>query len=260
MMPPIGPQVPSKEKNTLGLIGLIVGIVGLILVCIPVVLILGWVLLPIAFILGIVGVAQSGKAKGTSIAAIVVSIVGALAGMIAAFVFFASAVDEALDDALNELELSAPAPAVSGDNEGKSGSEAGSRQNPLPIGETVANEDWEITLGTPREAWAEIAAENQFNDPPEAGMEFWMVPLTATYTGEDTTLPWLDITAEFVGTDNRTYGDECGVLPNDLFDIDELYPGGTIEANVCAAVPAGADGLWSVSTGLLGEPVFFAAP
>ena len=39
-------QMPAKQKNTLGLIALIVGIMGFIFACIPGALIVGWVLLP----------------------------------------------------------------------------------------------------------------------------------------------------------------------------------------------------------------------
>lgn len=45
----------------------------------------------------------------------------------------------------------------------------------------MSNQDWDVTPSAPREAWAEITNENEFNDPPEAGMEFWIVPVTATY-------------------------------------------------------------------------------
>ena len=62
---------------------------------------------------------------------------------------------------------------------------------------------------------------------------------------------------KFVGSDNRTYSDSCGVIPSPLREVGELYPGGVAEGNVCVAVPAGADGLWTVSTGVTGEPVFF---
>jgi hypothetical protein len=61
-------------------------------------------------------------------------------------------------------------------------------------GRDCKHQDWDVTLGVPREAWAEIAAENQFNDPPKAGMEYWIVPVTATYTGDDTGNTSFDIT------------------------------------------------------------------
>lgn len=132
----------------------------------------------------------------------------------------------------------------------------GSRENPLPVGATVVNDQWDIALGTPREAGNEVSAENQFNDLPKPGMEYWLVPVTATYTGDDTGTAWVDLTIKFVGSDNKAYSDRCGVIPNDLSDVDQVYPGGIAEGNSCIAVPAGADGLWSVSAGFTGKPSF----
>ena len=259
-------QSASKEKNIPGLIALILGIIGFVFACIPGALIIGWVLLPIAFILGVVGLLLSGKAKGTSIAAVIVSVVGVVVGA----TVFLVVVQDAFEDAFSESNLSpssgsdASSPS-SGDASAPGGeggdSNAGTRNNPLPIGETVSSDDWEITLGTPYEAGAEIAAENPFNDPPEPGMEYWIVPVTATYTGDETGTPWVDIQVNFVGSENRTYnGFDCAVvIPNSLNDVGALYRNGVAEGNKCVTVPAGADGLWSVTAGVMGDPVFFDA-
>ncbi|SEE36794.1 hypothetical protein [Jiangella alba] len=134
----------------------------------------------------------------------------------------------------------------------------GSRGSPFPVGTPVGNDDWEIVVGEPREAWEEILDENEFNEPPAEGMEFYIVPVTATYTGSESGMAWVDLTFQFVGSDSVTYSDYCGVIPNDLADVGELYEGGVAEGNICVAVPAGADGLWTVST-TFGEPLFLTA-
>ncbi|SEH73126.1 hypothetical protein SAMN04489835_3401 [Mycolicibacterium rutilum] len=246
------PPVPT-ERNVVGIIALIAGILGFIFACIPGALIVGWVLLPVAFVLGVVGVCLSGKDKGTSIAAICLSIVGVIVGVV---VFFA-VVANSFEDAFNESDLSAggPPPTVDRPANDESASKPGSRTDPLRIGEPVSNKDWTVVLGQPREAWSLIEAENQFNDPPDPGMEFWMVPIRATYTGSESGHPML-VSVKFVGADNRTYSDDCGVIPNPLNQIGELYSGGVAEGNACVQVPAGADGLWTVTTSF-GDPVFF---
>lgn len=254
------PQAPGKGNNILGLIALIVAVIGFIFACIPGVLIVGWVLLPIAFILGIVGMFQAGKAKQTSIAAITLSIVGGVVGAS----IFAYIVFDSFRDTFGSTDLK-PSPSITGSEASKidpsrenssSSAEPGTRQNPLPIGQTVTNKDWEITLGTPREAGAEVAAENQFNARPETGREFWIVPVTAIYIGDESSSVMFGVRVEFVGSDNRTYNDYCGVIPDSLNDIGVLYKNGVAKGNVCVAVPAGADGLWTVSTDF-GTPVFF---
>lgn len=260
--PPVGPQPPAKQKNVLGLIALIASVVGFVFACIPGALIVGWVLLPIAFILGIVGLFLSGKAKGTSIAAVIISIVGAVVGAVVFFTVVADAFDDAFGGSDLTTSLGTATEATSPETtteENRGGAEAGSRENPLPIGQTVSNQDWEITLGPPREAWAEIAAENQFNDPPEAGMEYRILPVTATYTGDDTGNALFGIRVNFVGVDNRTYDGACGVIPDPVDDVGELYKGGVAQGNKCVAVPAGAEGLWAVTTGFVGDPIFFTA-
>ena len=260
--PPTGPQTLAKQKNTLGLIALIVGVIGFIFACIPGALIVGWVLLPIAFILGIVGLLSSGKAKGTSVAAVIISVVGTVVGVSV----FAVVVGDAFGNTFRKADLSPSSPTAINRGGGvprPSGapqpSSKGSRDNPLPIGETVTNQDWQVVLGAPREGWAEIAAANQFNGPPKPGMEYWIVPITATYTGNNTGNPTFGITVKFVGSDNRTYDGYCGVIPDPVNDVGDLYKGGVAKGNKCVSVPAGANGLWTVSTGFGGKPVFFVA-
>jgi hypothetical protein len=261
--PPTGPRALTKQKNTLGLIALIVGVVGFIFACIPGALIVGWVLLPIAFILGIVGLLSSGKAKATSVAAVIISIVGTVVGVSV----FAVVVGNSFGNAFRKSDLSPSSPTATngGGRAPQPSSQApqpsgkGSRDNPLPIGETVSNQDWQVVLGTPREAWADIAATNQFNHGPKPGMEYWIVPITAAYTGNQTGSPTWGITVKFVGSDNRTYSDYCGVIPDPVNDVGDLYKGGVAKGNKCVEVPAGANGLWTVATGFGGKPVFFVS-
>lgn len=91
--------------------------------------------------------------------------------------------------------------------------EEGTRATPYPVGTPVTDGEWEVTLGKPREAWSEIQAENQFNDAPADGTEFYLVPVTATYLGDETGLPWIDLSVQFVGSDARTYTDSCASSP-----------------------------------------------
>jgi hypothetical protein len=110
---PLQPQVPTRQSNTVGLVALILSIIGFVFACIPGALIVGWVLLPAAFILSIVGLCLSGKSKGTSIAAVIISIIGVVVG----FVVFFAVVGNAFHDAFStsdfgKSELSAPSSAT----------------------------------------------------------------------------------------------------------------------------------------------------
>lgn len=134
----------------------------------------------------------------------------------------------------------------------------GSRENPFEIGDDVGNDDWGIVLDQPYEAWDEVQAENQFNDPPADGMEFWMLPVSVTYTGDETGDPFWDLDFGFVSEDGRTHDDDCGVLPDELMDVGEMYPDAEASANICLEVPEGAPGLWTVAATFT-DPVFFSA-
>ncbi|MFS2242763.1 hypothetical protein V2S05_10670, partial [Microbacterium sp. OR16] len=65
--------VPGK-KNVVALIAMIVAIVGFIFACVPGALTVGWVLLPIAFVLSIVSLFLKGGRKWMGVVGLVVSI------------------------------------------------------------------------------------------------------------------------------------------------------------------------------------------
>lgn len=119
--------------------------------------------------------------------------------------------------------------------------EPGTRENPIPVGQTAAlGEDWELTvLSVEPDATAAVMAESTFNDPPAPGHQFFMATVRVTYVGASSD--------EFYGGSLRVVGqsavaydswdDYCGSIPNELADR-ELFTGGTIEGNLC----------WSVAT------------
>jgi len=122
---------------------------------------------------------------------------------------------------------------------------AGTRQNPLEPGVSFTVGDWVVALGeTTPDAGEIIAAENVFNDPPAEGRQFVMVEVSVTYTGEKSGRPWLDLSFAFYGADGNTFGsslsldDYCGVIPNDLMDVGEMFPDASATGNVCVSVPA----------------------
>ena len=78
-----------------GLIALITAVLGFIFACVPGALIVGWVLLPIAFILALVSLFVKDKPKGMGIAALIVSVVGTIVGFVVFFAVVGSSVDNA---------------------------------------------------------------------------------------------------------------------------------------------------------------------
>lgn len=104
-LPPTSPAPeasPSKPKShVLGKIALGAAIIGFIFACIPGALIIGWILLPIAFILSLVAMFQQGS-KGPAITGLILSIVGTIVGVIVFAVVVVDAVDDAVDKVVND--------------------------------------------------------------------------------------------------------------------------------------------------------------
>ncbi|MEZ5258046.1 MAG: hypothetical protein R2705_14440 [Ilumatobacteraceae bacterium] len=112
---------------------------------------------------------------------------------------------------------------------------------PAAVGEVVQVGDWAVrVVGVVPDAAETIAAENQFNDPPAAGKQFFMASLEATYTGSGSSTFWWDMTLKAVGASNVAYESgfdtSCGVIPNPIDEAGEVFPGGTIIGNACWAI------------------------
>ncbi len=114
-----------------------------------------------------------------------------------------------------------------------------SRNNPIPIGTAV---DFEGSyrlrvVSVVRNAGRVVAEENMFNDPPDAGNQFFMVRLAVTRLkpgiggflfdgGEFETLGSRD----FVYLD---FKHSCGVIPDELDVYQDVGSGFTLEGNMC---------------------------
>lgn len=112
-----------------------------------------------------------------------------------------------------------------------------SRESPLAIGRTGNIGDYDLTVvAVERDATDTVMATNQFNEPPGPDEQFFMVRVSATYTGDETGLPFLDLDFKAVGANNTSYShliNYCGVIPDDPTLISEIFPGGTVEFNIC---------------------------
>ena len=116
--------------------------------------------------------------------------------------------------------------------------EAGtSLTSPASVGSVVEVGDWRIRVtGVTVDATAGIMEENEFNDPPEEGSQFFMANLEATYVGSESSSFWVDMTLKAVGDSKVAYesfDSYCGAIPDDINDSGETFPGGTITGNVC---------------------------
>ena len=143
----------------------------------------------------------------------------------------------------------------------------GTRGNPAPIGATASIGDWDVTItDVDRDATARVLEANMFNDEPGEGRSFVLWAIEAVYTGTESGTAWIDLNWLIVGAAGNSFGsgmdDYCGVIPDNLNDKGETFPGAVVTGNVCiAAESAQLDGGTILVEELFGgSRTFFAIP
>lgn len=288
--PPAGaPQPPADsdtananaQKNTIGLIALIAAIAGFIFACIPGALIVGWILLPTAFVLAIVALTRKGQKKGMGITALILSIVGTIVGVVVFLSVAADAVSDAFDEASGgdtTVVTEDDADATDGgtgaegadesasegdDAEAADSAEAGTRDNPHAFGDVIENNNWRIEFTDfTADGAADIAAANEFNDEAPDGSQWIIVDVAATYLGEDTGSTF-ELSFDYVTADGTVVGAHDSFvmdLEPEFDSLAELYPDATEDGRIPYLVPDSLDGLMRVTPGLFGDDVFFSLP
>lgn len=132
------------------------------------------------------------------------------------------------------------------------------RDNPIPRGTTATVAGgWQVRVdGVIPNATEMVLAENQFNDPPASGKQFFIATITATFTGTGSSRFDGSYRLRAVGpsaVSYSTFNDSCGVIPNEISDA-EVFTGGTITGNVCWQITS------SDATGLVMYDDAFLAP
>ncbi len=86
--------VAPLKPHALSIVALVTAAVGFIFACIPGALIVGWILLPIAFILSLVALFLKGK-KWPALVGLILAVVGTIVGFVVFFSLVANAANEA---------------------------------------------------------------------------------------------------------------------------------------------------------------------
>jgi hypothetical protein len=128
------------------------------------------------------------------------------------------------------------------------------RASPAPFGETVTTEDWQVTvLEVVRgdEAWQMAQEANQFNDPPDEGMEYVAARVNVRYISTTDKAETIDGSSfNTTGSANTLYDLPLVVDPEPALDV-ALFPGGEYEGWVVLQAAQGETGLT-----LVFEPLF----
>ena len=254
-------QAPAapKKLNVLALVSLIIAVVGFIFACVPGALIVGWILLPIAFILSIVSFFLRGDKKWLAIIALVLSIVGTIVGVMVFFAVVAASVDEAFGG--GDTTVTQPSESDGSDEEPAEEAPAeavqGGRDNPYPVGSEISNSDWAVVVNSVnQDGNATVSEANQFNEPAPAGSHYVIVNYTVTYKGAESgysTEVGVDVVTS-AGNVIRGY-DNLVVLA-DGFGLDEMYQGASATGSQAYLVPDGETFLLRVTPGILADEAF----
>ena len=118
--------------------------------------------------------------------------------------------------------------------------------NPVDSGGVLksANGVEVVVTGITEDAWSEIRAENQFNDPPGEGRRFYLITVAVAYPEGRESINISESDFRLIG-DTRVvyvpYDHSCGVIPNEL--SAELFAGGKTEGNICFQIQSDESGL-----------------
>ena len=88
-----------------------------------------------------------------------------------------------------------------------------SLDSPISLGAVVQVGSWRLRVSaiTP-DGTDEVMEENQFNDPPPEGNQFFIASLEATYTGTESSTFWGDMRLKSVGDSRVAYESLRGLL------------------------------------------------
>jgi hypothetical protein len=124
------------------------------------------------------------------------------------------------------------------------GTGAGSRSHPYRIRTTHNLREsggWQLRVNKSiPNATRIVMAENQFNDPPKSGHQFFMISITLKNGGKKVEDAFSAITLSAVGRSNVAYepgsSDSCGVIRSELDEFKTVFPGGKLTGNICFSV------------------------
>ncbi|MFT4259644.1 hypothetical protein [Microbacterium sp.] len=257
-VPPGTAATPPKKLNVLALVALSTAAIGFLFACIPGALIVGWILLPIAFVLSIVSLFLKGDKKWFGIVGLVLSVIGTIVGFAVFFAVVANAANEAFGS--GEVVVSEPVDddaAAPADEAEEPAAERGTRENPYPLTSAISSDDWTVVVNsyTP-DGNATVASGNMFNDEPTAGSHYEIVNYTVTYTGAESSYA-AEVGVDLLTGSGNVIGsfDSLAVLA-DGFSLDELYTGGSVTGSVAFLVPDGETVTIRVRPGMLADEVF----
>ncbi|MGN6033458.1 MAG: cupredoxin domain-containing protein [Thermomicrobiales bacterium] len=129
-----------------------------------------------------------------------------------------------------------------------------SRESPLGVGRIGRVGDYDISvISVTPNATDDVLSYNQFNAAPGDGKQFFLARIAVTYQGDATGTPAIDLKFQTVGEASHSYtvyNNPCGVYPEDVYSVSELFEGGSAEFSAC----------WEIDASDAGSLVMYVEP
>ncbi|QOD43702.1 DUF4352 domain-containing protein [Clavibacter zhangzhiyongii] len=234
--PAPAPAAP-KQKNTIGLIALILAGIGFLFGVIPPLSGLAWIFFIPAIVLAIIGLTRKGQAKGTSISALILAVVGWIVAIIVASVTILGAVGTAIEEsdtapsAASEASEAAEAPAAEAPAEEEGVQEAA-------IGDTVTTGDGIAFTVRGIECGLAEAGDNEYLKETAKG-QFCKVDYRIDNGGSDSINLLSNDVKGYIGESAYDTNGSVSTFGGDLFSTD-VNPGLGTDNTVYIDIPAGA--------------------
>ncbi|QJU55276.1 DUF4190 domain-containing protein [Herbiconiux sp. KACC 21604] len=246
--PPPADPVGKPRLNVVGLVSLLVAIAGIAFAVVPAVAPVGWVLIVVGLVLGIVAMSLRSRSRGLAIAGLAVSALGIV---VAGVVIVVSLIGSA-------PTFPSPFPSASASREETpDATPSGSIDDPLPLGTPIELAGWTYTIDdlvtNPATVEAQMSESGNYFVPAEAGQRYVVMGYSITNDGDDPAYP-MEVPTALVSPDD----DDLSIdLPRYVIDdTDLLPPGDTRMLSVAFLIPDDSQPLLRVTQNIVADPVY----
>jgi hypothetical protein len=117
--------------------------------------------------------------------------------------------------------------------------EAGSRNNPIALGDVAVINDWQVQiLSVDKNALKFVMDSDEYASPPAINERFVLFKIKATYIGEDSGEPSSDLRFKIVGGGGNTFSKSCSYSLNTFDQNEETFTGASVTGDLCFIVDA----------------------
>lgn len=117
------------------------------------------------------------------------------------------------------------------------GAELGSRNNPVPFGKTALVNKWKVQVeSVNRDAQKSVLDSNPYSSRPASNERFVLLIVKATFIGENSGEPQMDLRFKIVGSKGNTFSKSCGYSADTFNENGETFKGASVAGSLCFTV------------------------